>query len=91
MDICAITATSVPYERLFSSDAEIATDRRSRLGSDRFEQLQILKHAWQDQIVDITSFNLSKIEDVYLDEYKELFTRDQELVHGSANEEILNV
>lgn len=83
MDICAIPATSVPCERLFSAGAEIATDRRSRLGADRFEQLQILKHAWQGQIVDAASFNSSEIEDVYLDEFRELFTRDQELVKDS--------
>ena len=91
MDICAIPAISVPCERLFSLGAEIATDCQSRLGSDRFEQLQILKHAWQDQIVDIASFNSSEIEDVYLDEYKELFTRNQKLVEGSDNEEMVNL
>ncbi len=31
---------------------------------DRFEQLQILKHAWKGQIVDTASFNLSKTEDI---------------------------
>lgn len=91
MDICAIPATSVPCERLFSAGAEIATDRRSRLGTDRFEQLQILKHAWRDQIVDAASFNSSEIEDVYLDDFKELFAKDQKLVEGSDNEEINNL
>ncbi|KIM58417.1 hypothetical protein SCLCIDRAFT_128274, partial [Scleroderma citrinum Foug A] len=46
MDICAIPATSVPCEQLFSAGAEIATNRHSCLGANRFEQLQILKHAW---------------------------------------------
>jgi hypothetical protein len=91
MDICAIPATSVPCKRLFSAGAEITTDRRSRLGSDRFEQLQILKHAWRDQIVDSASINSSEIEDVYLDEFRELFTRDQELVEDSDDEEMVNL
>jgi hAT family C-terminal dimerisation region len=91
MDICAIPATSVPCERLFSAGAEIATDRRSRLGADRFEQLQILKHAWQDQIADAASFNSSEIKDIYLDEFRELFARDQELVEGSNDEEMVNL
>jgi hypothetical protein len=83
MDICAIPATSVPCERLFSADAEIATDRQSHLGLDRLEQLQILKHAWRDQIVDAASVNSSEIENVYLDEFRVLFARVQELVEGS--------
>ena len=91
MDICAIPATSVPCEQLFSAGAEIATDRRSRLGTERFEQLQILKHAWQGQIVDAASFNSSEIEDVYLDDFKELFAEDQKLVEGSDSEEITNL
>ncbi|KIM63039.1 hypothetical protein SCLCIDRAFT_118381 [Scleroderma citrinum Foug A] len=46
MDICAILATSVPCGQLFSTGAEIATNHHSCLGANRFEQLQILKHAW---------------------------------------------
>lgn len=91
LDICAIPATSVPCERLFSAGAEIATDRRSRLGADRFEQLQILKHAWQGQIINAASLNSLEIEDIYLDEYKELFTRDQELVEDTNDEEMVNL
>ena len=90
MDICAIPATSVPCEQLFSAGAKIATDHRSHLGSDRFEQLQILKHAWQDQIVDAASFNSSEIENIYLDEFRELFARDQELVEDS-DEKMVNL
>ncbi len=90
MDICAIPATSVPCEQLFSAGGEIATDCQSRLGEDRFEQLQILKHAWQGQIIDTASFNSSEIEDVYLDDFRELFAQDQKLVEGSNDEEIDN-
>ena len=32
-------ATSVPCEHLFSTGSEVATDRWSRLGADKFEQL----------------------------------------------------
>lgn len=81
----------MPCERLFSAGAEIATDRRSRLGADRFEQLQILKHAWQGQIINAASLNSLEIEDIYLDEYKELFTRDQELVEDTNDEEMVNL
>ncbi|KAF8488570.1 hypothetical protein F5888DRAFT_1809619 [Russula emetica] len=56
------------------------TTRIGMAAIDRFEQLQILKHAWQGQIVDAASSNSLEIEDVYLDEFRELFARDQELV-----------
>ena len=93
MDICAIPATSVPCERLFSAGAEIATDRRSRLGADKFEQLQILKHAWQNQIVDAASHNSLELEEVFLEEFKELFARDQEVqeLEGGGDEEMVNL
>ena len=91
MDICAIPATSVPCKQLFSAGAKIATDCQSRLGADRFEELQILKHAWQNQIVNAASLNSLEIEDVYLNEYKELLIRDQELVKGTNNEEMVNL
>jgi hypothetical protein len=91
MDVCAIPATSVPCERLCSAGAEIATDCRSCLRADRFEQLQILKHAWQGQIINAASLNSLEIEDVYLDEYKELFIRDQELVEDTNDEEMVNL
>ena len=78
--MCAIPATSVPCERLFSAGAEIATDRRSCLGPDKFEQLQILKHTWQSRIVDAVSLNSSDTEEIYLNEFRELLQRDQELL-----------
>jgi hypothetical protein len=93
MDVCAIPATSVPCERLFSAGAEIATNRRSRLGADKFEQLQILKHAWQDQIVDVASYNSLGTEEVFLEEFRELFARDQELIErdDDDDEEFVNL
>ena len=69
----------MPCERLFSASAEIATDWRSHLGVDKFEHLQILKHAWQGSIVDTTKINSSEVECVELNEFQELLKRDQEL------------
>ena len=78
--MCAIPATSVPCKRLFSAGAEISTDRRSCLGPDKFKQLQILKHTWQSCIVDAVSLNSSDTEEIYLNEFRELLQRDQELL-----------
>ena len=72
--ICAIPATSVPCEHLFSAGAEVATDRQSCLGAERFEQLQVLKHTWWCNIVNTIKLNSLDCEEVSLDEYQELLT-----------------
>ncbi|KIM58358.1 hypothetical protein SCLCIDRAFT_128426 [Scleroderma citrinum Foug A] len=77
-DVCAIPASSVPCERLFSAGAEIATDRRSRLGSVRFEELQVLKHAWRNLVVDQAAVNLQDVQEVYMQEYRELYELEEE-------------
>ena len=84
-DICGILASSVPCEHLFSAGGEIATDQRSCLGSDRFEQLQILKHRWRNTIVDCATFNSSQLDEHYLQNFEELYLVDEEfaaLDHG---------
>lgn len=75
MDVCAIPATSVPCERLFSAGGEIATDRRSRLGSDIFEQLQVLRHAWQNRIVDQANLNSANVDEINMEEFESFFSR----------------
>ncbi|KIK73257.1 hypothetical protein PAXRUDRAFT_21060 [Paxillus rubicundulus Ve08.2h10] len=71
-DICAISASSVPCEHLFSAGVEIATDCWLRLGSEKFEELQVLKSAWWDSIIDKAAANTAKIKTVMLREYEEL-------------------
>ncbi|KIL00305.1 hypothetical protein PAXRUDRAFT_130243, partial [Paxillus rubicundulus Ve08.2h10] len=79
MDICAIPATSVPCECLFSAGAEITTDCHSHLSSDKFEHLQVMKHAWQNSITDHATINSAKVDEVYLQDFRELLTMDYEL------------
>ena len=89
-DVCTIPATSVPCEHLFSAGAEVATNRQSRLGADKFEQLQMLKHTWRDNVVDTACLNSSTMEEEYLDGFQELLKRDVELVEwDSANETVI--
>ena len=87
MDVCAIPATSVPCERLFSAGAEIATDRRSRLGSERFEHLQVLKHSWHRHIVDHAAVNSADASEVFLNQFKEILTMDAELAEWDVREQ----
>lgn len=75
-DVCAIPATSVPCERLFSAGAEIATNRRNRLGADHFEHLQVLKYAWRQQIVDHAALNSDTVEEVLLEQFKDCLCWD---------------
>ena len=77
---------SVPCERLFLGGGEIATDRQSRLGANKFEYLQVLKHAWHSGISDRATTNSSTIEsididEVHLEQFKELLVYDGEMEH----------
>ncbi|KZT31579.1 hATC-domain-containing protein, partial [Sistotremastrum suecicum HHB10207 ss-3] len=57
LDVLPVQASSVPCERLFSAAKHIATDQRSRLGTDKFEQLQLLKFAWRGNLVNVAEEN----------------------------------
>lgn len=63
-----VQASSVACERLFSAGKHITTDTRARLNPDVFEQLQVLKMAWRQDIVDIARENEMFEEEVQADE-----------------------
>ena len=88
-DICAIPATSVPCERLFSAGAEIATDRHNRLGSDRFEQLQIMKYEWSRDAVDWANLNSAATEEVSLEPFRDYLTWETNLQSSSDGATII--
>lgn len=89
--MCVIPATLVPCKWLFLAGAEIATDHQSCLGPDKFKQLQILKHTWQNHIVDAISMNLGDTAEIYLNEFQELLQRDQELSDWDDNGEVVDL
>lgn len=64
MDVLPTPASSVPCERLFSAAKEIADDRRSRLGSKKFEELQVMKFAWRNNIPNLAAWNSNEVEDI---------------------------
>ncbi|KAF8993035.1 hypothetical protein BDZ89DRAFT_909044, partial [Hymenopellis radicata] len=47
VDILPAQATSVSCERMFSSSGETASSLRARLGSVKFEELQLMKARWR--------------------------------------------
>ena len=68
----------MPCERLFSAGKEIAVARRSQLGADLFEQLQILKSAWKKSVFDEAAYNTNCAEEIDMDEYREMLIADGE-------------
>jgi hypothetical protein len=77
LDVLPISASSVPCERLFSAGKEIADERRARLNPEIFEQLQMLKFHWRSSTADLAAWNSSQVEEVDLDEYKEMLEADE--------------
>ena len=81
LDILPIQASLVSCECLFSSSKLTAIDQHSWLGSEKFEQLQVLKNAWHGSIVDLMAWNSDEIEEVTVQEtreYEDLLQIDKE-------------
>ena len=75
-DVCAILATSIPCEQLFSNGAEIATNHHNQLGAERFEQLQVLKHVWHHEIIDQAMLNSTFVQEISLERFKDCLIWD---------------
>ena len=81
LDYLPCQASSVPCERLFSAGGELATKRRARLGAARFEELQMMKFTWRNNIGDLAAWNSSQVEEIEDEtlEYKDMLVGDQDL------------
>lgn len=81
LDYLPCQASSVPCERLFSAGGEVATKRRARLGAALFEELQMMKFAWRNNIGDLAAWNSSQIEVIEdeIRQYEDMLVADQEL------------
>jgi hAT family C-terminal dimerisation region len=79
LDYLPCQASSVPCERLFSGGGEVATKRRAQLGADRFEELQVMKFAWRNNVDDWAAWNSATVEEVdEMKEYEDLVAADEE-------------
>ena len=70
------------------------TNHHAHLGVDQFEQLQILKLAWKDDILDIAAWNPTEIEEVKADmmnEYQELLAVDNEAAQWDKEFSIVTI
>src|SRR5713101_6115056 len=57
LDYLPSQASSVPCECLFSASKQTAVDRRAHLRHEKFEQLQILKFTWREDVSDLAALN----------------------------------
>lgn len=88
LDILPIQASSVPCERLFSGGQEVATKRRAQLGAERFEEIQMTKFAWRDDIYDHAAFNSRVVEEIdEMQTYREMLNEDTEAAQWDMDED----
>lgn len=78
LDVLPCQASSVPCKWLFLASKQTATDLHSQLGAQQFEELQLMKCAWKQSIIDFAECNSAPVE-VCLMEYEDLLTADKEL------------
>jgi hypothetical protein len=63
---------------LFSGSKQTATDRRARLGNERFEELEIMKFAWKQNLADLAAWNSEDVEEINILEFEEILVEDKE-------------
>jgi hypothetical protein len=78
LDVLPAQASSDPCEQLFSAAKQVVDDWRSRLGAERFEQLQMLKFTWRQEKVDFAAWNSGYVEQVDIEEFVELLRVDED-------------
>lgn len=67
MDVLPAQASAVACERVFSSSKETCTLKRSNLGEDTIEALQVLKFSIKQQRISFMDHELAKAEDYALE------------------------
>lgn len=84
LDVLPCQALSVPYEHLFSASKQTADDHRASLGVKQFEELQIMKFTWHQNIVDLAAWNSGQVEEIELEEYSELLEAEEQAVEWDS-------
>ena len=76
LDILPCQVSSIPCEQLFSSAKQVADNRCTWLRSTKFEELQLVKFAWHNDIPDLIAWNSAEVEEVELDDFEEFLVAD---------------
>lgn len=77
---------------MFSSGKLTAGALRSRLSVSRFEQMQLLKFAWKEDLVDMAGENSDEVEeiDLLMEAFVELVEDDEEIVNWDDPVEVFD-
>jgi len=77
---------SVPCEQLFSGGGKIATKCCAQLGVACFEELQVMKFTWRNNIDNLAAWNSSQVEEIdnEFGEYWDLLVTDGEQARWDA-------
>jgi len=79
LDFLPCQASSVPYKCLFLGGGEIAMKRQAQLGANHFEELQMMKFAWRNNIGDLAAWNSAQVDEVdEMKGYEDFLMGDQE-------------
>ena len=79
LDFLPCQASSVAFERLFSAGGEVATKQRAQLGAAQFEELQMMKFAWRNNIGSLAALNSLQVEEVdEIREYEDMLVADRD-------------
>lgn len=80
LDIIPVHASAVSCERLFSGGGLTETSQRSRLGGERFEEMQLMKGKWRPTIVDWAKMNEENLEVIdEWDEFETMYFEDEQM------------
>jgi len=76
----ACPTSSIPCEWLFSAGGKIAMKRHSQLGVARFEELQVIKSVWKNNVADLATWNSNQVEEIHnkMGDYQDLLVADRE-------------
>ena len=91
LDYLPIQASSVPYERAFSSSIKTNTSRRNRISPMLMEVLQMLKYSINNKQMDFTSDLLTLEAELHEDMTQDLLTKfGRNFITTEAHEDVLD-
>lgn len=88
LDVIPAQGSAVPCEALFSGGKQTTTDLRASLGPERFEELQLLKSPWRENVFDFAKANDTADNDEPdvdgIEEYQSMLAAEEELAELDA-------
>ena len=60
-----VQAMTVPCKHLFSAGKQTADHCCTQLGTEKFEQCQVMKFSWRSKIADYASINSATVHEVH--------------------------